>query len=129
MSVVKSAMHNTNNETDLGFIATKLSTQFHYSKSLIYHWLSSLGIEETITLLQKLHEPYENLWVQVDITRTDVDSVVEILEEMELSVHKHPNFSDILLVPVEKRSLNTLDTELWCLVLFKLWESLSVWKA
>jgi len=80
-----------------------LVKKFLYTSSLLEHWIEVFGLEHTLKLLESLKQPYDSLWVQVNSSRIDFDSLREIFEEMEFETDKHPYLEDFLIVNTERK--------------------------
>lgn len=85
--------------------AKRLASLYDYTPSLLYHWIESFGKADTEYLLRNLRKPLETLWVQVNTSRVDIDSVRDKLDELDFKVKKHRYFEDFLEVEVELREL------------------------
>ncbi len=85
--------------------AKRIASIYDYKPSLLYHWIETFGKEYTENLLRNLRKPLETLWVQVNTTRVDIDTVRDKLDEMDFKVKKHRYFEDFLEVEVEQREL------------------------
>ncbi len=95
-------MNHSNNPDEL---ASDIVKRFQYTTSMLYHWIESFGLEETLNLLENIRKPFDSLWVQVNSSRIDFDSLIDIFEEMEFEVKKHPWFEDFIVVNVKKQKI------------------------
>ena len=86
-------------------ISTEILKRFQYSPSLLYHWINSFGLNETMNILEQLRNPPNSLWIQDNTDKIDFDSLYDIFEENEFNVQSHPLFDDFLEVKVEKREI------------------------
>jgi 16S rRNA C967 or C1407 C5-methylase (RsmB/RsmF family) len=100
------------NPSDNPIDTDNLIKQFQYKSSLLEHWLDVFGLEYTLNLLKSLKQPYDSIWVQVNSSRIDFDSLREIFEEMEMEVEKHPYLEDFLIVKTEKKDFIIEDEEI-----------------
>ncbi len=91
---------------------SELSKKFGYTRSLIDHWVESFGYKKTVDILEYIRRPYSSLWVQVNKSRIDVDSLIEIFEDLEFKVKKSDYFDDILEIDVVQDDLNEYYNEL-----------------
>ena len=82
----------------------ELLDRFQYDPSLLNHWIENNGIDFTLDLLSSLRTPNDSIWVQVNKSRIDFDSLIDIFEDMDFEVSKHPHFDDILLVRIGKNT-------------------------
>jgi len=98
-------MTNNTNPNEIPEFSSDMVKKFQYASGLLYHWIESFGLEETLNLLDNFRLPFESLWVQVNTTKIDFDSLIDIFEEMELKVNKHPWFNDFIEVKVGKREM------------------------
>lgn len=85
--------------------AKRIASIYDYKPSLLYHWIETFGKEHTEHLTRNLRKPLETLWVQVNTSRVDIDSVRDMLDEMDFKVKNHRYFEDFLEVEVELREL------------------------
>ena len=83
-----------------------ISKRYHYKTSLIKHWIEDFGKVKTEEFLQFSKSPYSSLWVQVNTSKIDIDSLFDIFEELEFDVIKNPLFDDILEVKVNQFDLS-----------------------
>jgi 16S rRNA C967 or C1407 C5-methylase (RsmB/RsmF family) len=101
------------NETDDYIdISRELVKRYDYADSLLNHWIHSFGLDKTLKILEDLRNPFDTIWVQVNTSRIDYDSLFTIFEEMEYNVQKHHLFEDFLEVKVEKRDFNIEDSDI-----------------
>ncbi|MHA1623446.1 MAG: PUA domain-containing protein [Candidatus Heimdallarchaeaceae archaeon] len=99
-------MTTPNDTTDNELMPGELISRFLYHPSLLHRWLDQLGINYTIDLLSTLRRPNESIWVQVNKSKIDFDSLLDIFEDMEFSANKHPLFDDFIQVKI---GLNEFD--------------------
>ncbi|MHA1302691.1 MAG: PUA domain-containing protein [Candidatus Heimdallarchaeaceae archaeon] len=86
-----------------------LSKEYGYTHSLVEHWVTTFGLNKTRELLTYIRKPYSSIWVQVNESRIDVDSLIEIFEELDFDVKKNPFFEDILELEVHQYDLSSYD--------------------
>ncbi|MHA1465800.1 MAG: PUA domain-containing protein, partial [Candidatus Heimdallarchaeaceae archaeon] len=99
-------MTTPNDTADNELMPGELISRFLYHPSLLHRWLDQLGINYTIDLLSTLRRPNESIWVQVNKSKIDFDSLLDIFEDMEFSANKHPLFDDFIQVKI---GLNEFD--------------------
>ncbi len=83
-------------------IIQQLADKHHYKRSLMAHMLEYMPKSELDSLLKDLSKPYNSLWVQVNTSRIDIDSLINIFEDSKIFATKNKFFSDILEVKIEK---------------------------
>ncbi|MHA1829831.1 MAG: PUA domain-containing protein, partial [Candidatus Heimdallarchaeaceae archaeon] len=83
--------------------ALDISMQYDYKFGIIEHWIKTLGLSKTKEYLETLRKPYNSVWLQVNTSKIDYDSLFTIFDEMEFKVSKHPYFDDFLEIKVEER--------------------------
>jgi 16S rRNA C967 or C1407 C5-methylase (RsmB/RsmF family) len=98
-------MTSEDNSKENDTVSTEILKRFQYSPSLLYHWINSFGLTETMNILEQLRKPPNSLWIQVNTDKIDYDSLYDIFEESEFNVQKHTWFDDFLEVKVEKREI------------------------
>ena len=98
-------MSNNTNPNNNSEVPSDIVKRFQYASGLLYHWIESFGLEETLNHLENFRQPFESLWVQVNNTKIDFESLIDIFEAMEFEVSKHPWFNDFLLVKVGKKEI------------------------
>ncbi len=99
-------MTTPNDSTDDDLMPDEIIDRFMYDPSLLHRWLEQLGISYTINLLSSLRKPNDSIWVQVNRSKIDFDSLLDIFEDMKFSASKHPLFDDIIQVKI---GLNDFD--------------------
>ncbi|MCG3222110.1 MAG: hypothetical protein H7641_12100 [Candidatus Heimdallarchaeota archaeon] len=93
-------------------LSRELVKQYDYADSLLNHWITTFGLDKTLKIIENLRKPYDTIWVQVNKSRIDFDSLRMIFEDMECEVQKHHLFEDFLEVKVEKRDFSIEDPEI-----------------
>ncbi|NPD88466.1 MAG: hypothetical protein HGN29_07065 [Asgard group archaeon] len=93
-------------------LSRELVKKYDYADSLLNHWITSFGLDKTLQIIENLRNPYDTIWVQVNTSRIDFDSLRIIFEDMEYNVQKHHLFDDFLEVKVEKRDFSIKDSEI-----------------
>ena len=105
-------MSSPEEPNDTSVLSKELVKKYDYADSLLNHWITSFGLDKTLKILEDLRNPFDTIWVQVNTSRIDYDSLFTIFEEMEYSVQKHHLFEDFLEVKVEKRDFFIEDTDI-----------------
>lgn len=100
-------MTTPNDSTDNELMPDEIIDRFMYHPSLLHRWLEQLGINYTIDLLSTLRKPNDSIWVQVNKSKIDFDSLLDIFEDMEFKANKHPLFDDFIQVKI---GLNQFDS-------------------
>ena len=101
------------NESDEFIDLSKdLVKKYDYSDSLLNHWVTSFGLDQTLKYIDDLRNPMDSIWVQVNTSKIDYDSLRMIFEEMGYNVKKHHLFDDFLEVEVEKRDFSIEDEDI-----------------
>ncbi len=98
-------MTSEENSKENDAVSTEILKRFQYSPSLLYHWINSFGLTETMNILEQLRKPPNSLWIQINTDKIDYDSLYDIFEENEFNVQRHTLFDDFLEVKVEKRKI------------------------
>ena len=98
-------MTSEDNPKESDMVPTEILKRFHYSPSLLYHWINSFGLTETLKILQKLRNPPNSMWIQVNTDKIDYDSLYDIFEENGFNTQKHTLFDDFIEVIIEKREI------------------------
>lgn len=98
--------------TDNDLMPDELIDRFMYHPSLLHRWLEQLGINYTIELLFTLRKPNDSIWVQINKSKIDFDSLLDIFEEMEFNVIKHPLFDDFIQVKIGLNEFDKTEKEL-----------------
>ncbi|MFW9851799.1 MAG: PUA domain-containing protein [Candidatus Thorarchaeota archaeon] len=93
------------NSKENNTVSNEILKKFQYSPSLLYHWINSFGLNNTINILEQLRNPPNSLWIQVNTDIIDYDSLYDIFEENEFDVQRHTLFDDFLEVKVKKREI------------------------
>ncbi|MBY8999746.1 MAG: hypothetical protein KGD64_02420 [Candidatus Heimdallarchaeota archaeon] len=101
-------MTGTNNSTDAELNPNELIDRFLYDPSLLYRWLEDVGIKYTVDLLSALCKPNDSIWVQVNKSKIDFDSLLDIFEDMDIIAEKHPFYDDFIQVKI---GVNEFDAE------------------
>jgi len=99
-------MTSDDNSKESTSISTEILKRFQYSPSLLYHWIDSFGLNDTMKILEQLRNPPYSIWVQVNTDKIDLDSLYNIFEENEFKVQKHTLFDDFLEVIIEKKEIS-----------------------
>lgn len=105
-------MTTPNDSTDNGLMPDELIDRFMYNPSLLHRWLEQLGINYTIDLLSTLRKPNDSIWVQVNKSKVDFDSLLDIFEDMEINANKHPLFDDFIQVKIGLNEFDKAEKEL-----------------
>ncbi len=100
-------MTTPSDSTDNELMPDEIIDRFMYHPSLLHRWLEQLGINYTIDLLSTLRKPNDSIWVQVNKSKIDFDSLLDIFEDMEFKANKHPLFDDFIQVKI---GLNEFDS-------------------
>jgi len=98
--------------TDNNLMPDELIDRFMYNPSLLHRWLEQLGIKYTIDLLSTLRKPNDSIWVQVNKSKVDFDSLLDLFEDMEISANKHPLFDDFIQVKIGLNEFDKTEKEL-----------------
>ncbi len=98
-------MTNSSNPDESLEFPSDIVKKFQYASGLLYHWIESFGLDETLKLLDQLRQPFDSLWVQVNTNRIDFDSLIDIFEEMEFEVNKHPWLEDFIEVKASRKEI------------------------
>ena len=98
-------MTNNTNPNGQAELPSDIVKKFQYTSDLLYHWIEAFGLDESLKFLEQFRQPFDSLWVQVNTTRVDFDSMIDIFEEMEFEVNKHPWFEDFLEVKVIRKEI------------------------
>ncbi len=93
-------MTTPNDSTDDDLRPDEIIDRFMYDPSLLHRWLEQLGINYTLSLLSSLRKPNDSIWVQVNKSKIDYDSLLDIFEDMGFNANKHPQFDDIIQVKI-----------------------------